>query len=716
MMRARILPRLLFSVIALWAIPTVSAAMFRAGASLVDITPTNYPIIVNAMFTERSATNSVDRLHARALALDDGATRFVIGVVDSCMVPRHLIEAAKVEASRRTGIPASHMLVSATHTHSAPSAMGCLGSRADTNYQAFLPARIAEGILRAATALAPARVGWAIVDDWDHTFNRRWIRRPDRILNDPFGDATVRANMHPGYESPDAIGPSGPVDPALSVLAVQSIEGRPLALLANYSQHYYGSPLLSSDYFGRFTQHIAQSLNATNSSFVAMMSQGTSGDLMWMDYGAARREVGYDQYARELAERALQAWRAIQWHDWAPLKISERHLSLNYRVPDAARLDWARKIAESLKHRLPATQPEIYALEALYLHERPRTELKLQAIRIGDLGIAAIPNEVFAITGLKLKAQSPLTPLINIELANGAEGYIPPPEQHKLGGYTTWPARTAGLEVQAEPKIVEALLVLLEDLSGKARRKLPDDRGPYAQAVLKSKPLTYWRLEEIAIPMARDASGKGHDAIFEGGIALYLPGVDRRVGFQPPAPEAPNEFSGATINRAAHFAGGRLRAELPGLAAAYSVELWFWNGLANDVRPITGHLFSAGRDDDPEARGDHLGLADGHLFFGTNAKDGPLLRGQTDVPWRSWHHVVLVRSGTEVSTWLDGRQEFSGAAGVNRTAGMAQVFVGGRCDNTANFEGKIDEVAIYDRALTSGEIQRHYSTSGVGSR
>ena len=76
----------------------------------------------------------------------------------------------------------------------------------------------------------------------------------------------------------------------------------------------------------------------------------------------------------------------------------------------------------------------------------------------------------FAITGLTLKAYSPLQPTFNIELANGAEGYIPPPEQHKLGGYTTWPARTAGLEVQAEPRIVEALLQLLEKVAARPRR------------------------------------------------------------------------------------------------------------------------------------------------------------------------------------------------------------------------------------------------------
>ena len=82
---------------------------------------------------------------------------------------------------------------------------------------------------------------------------------------------------------------------------------------------------------------------------------------------------------------------------------------------------------------MPQSQAQVYAREAIYLHEEPRRELKLQAIRIGGLGITAIPNEVFAITGLKLKMQSPFETTMNIELANGSEGYIPPPEQHRLG-------------------------------------------------------------------------------------------------------------------------------------------------------------------------------------------------------------------------------------------------------------------------------------------
>ncbi len=696
------------------------AKPFRAGADVADISPTKFPVIVNAMFTERSATNVTDRLFAKALVLDDGTTRLALCVVDSCMVPRDLLDQAKDIASKATGIPTERMLISSTHTHSAPAAMGCLGSRVDPDYAASLPPKIAAAIIGAAQKLAPARIGWTAFDDWNHTFNRRWIRRPDRMLSDPFGQSNVRAHMHPGHQSPDAVGPSGPVDPGLSVLAVTAPDGRPLAVLANYSQHYYGSPLLSSDYYGRFAGHLA-SLLAAPDSFVGIMSQGTSGDQMWMDYGAPARDLGYDAYAKEIADRVAAAYRRIEWHDTAPLRMAERKLGLRYRTPDDARLKWAQEMAAKLGTKLPQTLPEIYALESIYLHERPQTELKLQAVRIGEVGIAALPNEVYAITGLKLKAQSPLPVTMNVSLANGAEGYIPPPEQHALGGYTTWPARTAGLEVPAESRIVETLLGLLEEVSGQSRRPLPEESGPYPMRVRADRPEAFWRLNEIVVPTARDASGNGHDAVFENGVAVYLPGVGSGTGVSPDAALKPSNFSGTQINRAVHFAGGRLRTQLP-LGDHYSVECWVWNGLPNDARAVTGYLFSRGPDGDSAARGEHLGIAGTHtpgsagrLFLFNGNERNELLVGRTVLAQRAWHHVVLVRDGTRVRVHLDGHAEpeISGEFVHTVPAGEASVFFGGRNDGLYGLEGRLDEVAVYERALNAKEIAGHYQASGL---
>ena len=93
--------------------------------------------------------------------------------------------------------------------------------------------------------------------------------------------------------------------------------------------------------------------------------------------------------------------------------------------------------------------------------------LKLQALRIGDLGIVAIPCEVFAEIGLEIKQKSPLKPTFVIALANGYNGYLPTPEQHILQGYETWRSSWSYLEVDASIKITEQLLSMLKQVDQK---------------------------------------------------------------------------------------------------------------------------------------------------------------------------------------------------------------------------------------------------------
>src|SRR5262245_50687073 len=95
--------------------------VFKAGAYAINVSPLKYPVIINGGMTERTADKLTDPIHARCLVLDDGTARVAMVVVDSCMMPRDLLDEAKRTASRATGIPTSNMLISATHTHSAPS-------------------------------------------------------------------------------------------------------------------------------------------------------------------------------------------------------------------------------------------------------------------------------------------------------------------------------------------------------------------------------------------------------------------------------------------------------------------------------------------------------------------------------------------------------------------------------------------------------------------
>ncbi|MBX3420016.1 MAG: neutral/alkaline non-lysosomal ceramidase N-terminal domain-containing protein [Pirellulaceae bacterium] len=680
--------------------------VFKAGAAVVDITPRDIgpdnPSIIAGSFLEGTATSVHAPLFVRTLVLDDGQTRIVLSVVDTCMMTQSLIDEAKSLASQQCGIDSQRMMVAATHTHSAPAAMSCLGTRQDKKYAARLPGKIAECIVAAQQNLVPARIGWASVDDWQHTHNRRWIRKPESKIVDPFGEATGLAHMHPGHQSPEVIGPSGPVDPALSVIAVKTLDDQPLAVFANYSQHYFGAPAVSSDYFGLFCKHLATIMRQPgegNGPFVAAISQGTSGDLMWMDYGSPANSPTLTGYAEQVARYAEKALAKVEYRDFVELKMVERKLALNYRVPDQRRLDWARTVAAEMGERLPKTLPEVYAHEAIFLHDMQKTQLKLQAIRIGDLTIATLPNEVYALTGLKLRGRSPAISHFNIELANGAEGYIPTPEQHVLGGYTTWPARTAGLEVEAESKIVETLTQALEEATGQPRHVMQDQHGPYAQKILDSKPVQYWRLNDEDGNTPRNAAPTGLPARLSPGFAWFLPGVGSGTGIGQREALTFSEFSGPNqINRAVHLAGGSMQCSTAGLSSDYSISLWFWLGERSGasqrqgalIQGPTGELLTAMQNAQHQVT---LKLLDQTSTW----------HGRAD----QWNFVTLVRHHNQLSVFANGLpQPVVSAASLGNSLSETMIIGQG-------LQGKVDEVAVFNSALTTEQLQQFWSVSKI---
>ena len=230
------------------AVSAAGNGALQAGVAAVDISPKKLPVICNGGFLEATANRINDPLHARAVVLDDGSTRLALAVVDVCILETGLCNRVRKEAAKKTGIPFENIVLSATHTHSAGSVLAALGSRRDEAYYAQIEPQLVEVIAKATSRMQPAQVGWGAAEDFEDTHCRVWIRRGDRIGADPFGEPTIRAMMHPGHQNPDYIGPCGPVDPALTLLSVQTKDGKPLAVVANYSMHYFGVAPISADY------------------------------------------------------------------------------------------------------------------------------------------------------------------------------------------------------------------------------------------------------------------------------------------------------------------------------------------------------------------------------------------------------------------------------------------------------------------------------------
>ncbi len=665
----------------------------RAGTARVDITPVKFPVLVCGGFLSRSASKVNDPLFARCLVLDDGTKKLVLMVVDTVAIPDEIDDAVRATAAKSTGIPAENMMISATHTHTGGALISALGTKADPDYSKFVPGKLVECIEKAAANLQPAKVGWSGEDHPEGTHCRVFIRRPDCIGSDPTGRQNVRAMMHPGYQNPQYIGPCGPTDPEVSILAVQTADGRPMALLANYSMHYFGAGPISADYYGDFSRIIGKTLADGDESFIAMMSHGTSGDQQWQDYANPRKSIAREQYAQNVADAALRAYKRIEFHDSVPLGVTMRRVTIDFQRVDKEIQAWADKIIAEMAGRDPRSRTEVYAREIMLLKEMHKATRKLQAIRIGDLGIAAMPVEAYAITGLKLKQKCPLPDMFNIELANGFLAYIPPPELRPLGGYNCWPARHTMTQNDTETIYVDTLLEMFEELAGRKRRQIVLSQGPFAKRIMAEKPLAYWRLGEIEGDRAIDDSGNNRHGTYETGYAFYLDGPERddlRAAGEKP--------------RAVQFVGGRMKAQVE-LGDDYTVEFFFWNGLPNDNRAATGYLFSLGPDGVKDCPGDHLGIAGtaaekdaaGRLFFFNGNEKNELLSGGPVIGPKTWNHVRLVRRGTRVEVHLNGGAKpiISGKVSNARPKGCKDLFVGGRSDNFANLEGRMAEVAIF---------------------
>ncbi len=472
-------PSLALSVVSLTTLVIGAAAApaahaeLQAGTAVVDITPDQWPLAPRGSFFPQPIEGAHDPLNVRCLVLSDGDTRVAMAVVDSCMVHREQLDPAKAAAAAATGIPVENMLVSATHTHSAPFANASNGTPQELAYQEKLIAGITEAIVKAAGNLQPARAGWSGHDLADEVHNRRWFLQPGSVPTNPFGEDTDIVKMNPPRDPRVLINPAGPIDPEVSVLYLEDAKGKPLSVYAAYSLHYVGATgnQMSADYFGEFARLMPVRVGRPAEAFVAMMANGTSGDINNINFTdpTPPREP-FEQIrivAGKTADAATRAIRSIETKSGdLPLSMVQREVTLKHRAPTPEQLERARNIvkvdAEGEK-KLPRLA-KAYAERTLKLAEEPETTgVLVQAIRLGDLAICTLPFEVFAEIGLELKRRSPAGDTIVVELANGGYGYLPTPGQHQFGGYETW-LGTCKVQEDASVILTDHLLEMLDEL------------------------------------------------------------------------------------------------------------------------------------------------------------------------------------------------------------------------------------------------------------
>lgn len=417
-----------------------------AGAATANLTPW-LGIALCGGFAQRQATDVHDEILAKALVLDNGKTRIGVVVCDFVCMPRGIADAVKQQVAHRCGILPANLLVCATHTHSGPAIRTALGVHEDPTYVSGIPAKIADAVQLAVSRLRPARVGWGETREDRISFNRRWWMR----------DGTV--HMNPGVRDTDAVQPAGPTDPGLSFLYLESTDGVPLAVFATFSLHYVGtdSPTtLSADYYGHFTAEVQRVLGP---HCLPILQNGTSGDVNNVDYSGGRtwRDSGHAQarkMAAVLAGHVLRETQLLELRGSCSLDALLESVTYTRKTITTEDLSTARQILRDhtafaydsgpfswvVGQPVHAQFAGVYAQACIDLAALPEElATRVQSLRIGDAALVALPGEIFAETGLAIKARSPFQTTLIAELDNDYLGYICPREAlEQEGGYETW--------------------------------------------------------------------------------------------------------------------------------------------------------------------------------------------------------------------------------------------------------------------------------------
>lgn len=442
----------------------------QAGAATSNITPW-LGVTMPGSFHPRYGEDVHDELLAKALVIDNGDVRIAMVTCDLIAVPEAIANAVKARIEERCGISPECVMVNATHTHSGAGVSNLLGMGEDEGYTTWLPLKVADAVELAIKRMQPARAGFASVMEDRISFYRRWLMK----------DGTVR--MNPGLNNPDLVRPMGEIDPELAMMYVEGVDGTPISVVASFSLHYVGTGSageVSADYFGQFFNLLRHYIGGNcvpilwNAASGQINNNDYSGERIWRDRGHPRAR----RMANVLAGHVLTEIQLMDLDEELSLEAVTGTLEFSRKVITETDLDIAEQILaggydyEEGPFSWVVGQPVrkervgVYARQCQRLAALPeQMTAPVQAIRLGDAAILALPGEIFVETGLRIKAQTSASPLMLVSLANGYIGYVCTDEAlTQEGGYETWASLSSLGGVGTVPAMESLSLSLLETL------------------------------------------------------------------------------------------------------------------------------------------------------------------------------------------------------------------------------------------------------------
>jgi len=379
-----------------------------ASVSVVDITPPMGIELGGGAFGP--ATGVLHPLSAKAVMLAGGDERIIVVSCDLLGFDAELASRIRRRISRAADVAYDAVLLACTHTHCAPAAVTLRQwGTPDPAYCTALADKLVDAARSAAEELGPARVGCGAVQCEGIAVNR-------------------------------ALGEAGGTCDTLTAIRIDGDDGRAMAVLVNYACHpvnLHSSGRVTPD-FPHYLEHAVRKRMATDAPVLFLT--GACGDLLPANFEKRPSDPAARQTGRAIAERAVEALAAIETRPDAPLAFAAGEVSVGLQ-PLPSRAELERVIAErteELAHEEASPTNWAYcghmaaiawATEAIEAIERSReresTTVALQAIRIGNAGLVAMPSELFAEFGREIAACDALPHTFMVTLANGCMGYFP---------------------------------------------------------------------------------------------------------------------------------------------------------------------------------------------------------------------------------------------------------------------------------------------------
>jgi hypothetical protein len=460
---------------------TRDSSTVSAGWATADITPSRTSELYGQYY-QRVAEGVRDPLSVTALALEQECEDRKLGQAlliscDQAMIDRDLLET--VRGRLAAAIPDFHpsrLVISATHTHNAPSAFDPLkwwkhdpAFLSFEEYREVLIDAIAAAAARSWKSRAPAKVGVGVgLATVGH------CRRPLYL------DGT--AEMYGSTNRPDFIGMEGGQDDTIGVIGTWSEAGELTGLLVNVScpsQVMEARYVVTADMFGEMRRRLREKLGK---DLNILCQVGAAGDQAPRDLTLPHRlgptywdEAGMVELGGRLADavaetvpRARSASRTS-----LPLRHVVRRPRLPIRTvspqehahaaaqlaalaareppdelsPDSAYSRFVSRTRQREKLPIPGPYDDknddfvlIRNLEAVVrrfqLQQRdPEYQPELHVLRLGDTALATSPFELYLDYGLRIRSRSPAALTLHVQLGCGEEGYLPTARAVAAGGY-----------------------------------------------------------------------------------------------------------------------------------------------------------------------------------------------------------------------------------------------------------------------------------------